>query len=78
LREVAEELLQTGETLSSFVEEAVRRNVEYRQAQQLFIEKGLASAAAARQEGKYIPAQQVLGKLARRLKKAGQSPTPRK
>ena len=33
LRQAAEDLLQAGETLSGFVEEAVRRNVEFRQAQ---------------------------------------------
>ena len=70
LREAAEELLQAGETLSGFVEEAVRRNVEFRQAQKAFIERGLASAKAARKSGKYVSSAAVLGKLARRLEKA--------
>jgi predicted transcriptional regulator len=70
LRQAAEELLQRGETLSSFVEEAVRRNIEFRQAQNAFIERGLASAEAARKSGKYIASAAVLSKLARRLAKA--------
>lgn len=70
LRQAAEELLQAGETLSGFVEEAVRRNVEFRQAQKAFIERGLASAEAARKSGKYVSSAALLGKLARRLAKA--------
>ena len=69
LRHAAEELLQSGETLSGFVEEAVRRNVEFRQAQKTFIERGLASAETARESGKYVSSATVLGKLARRLDK---------
>lgn len=70
LRQAAEEVLQTGETLSGFVEEAIRRNVEFRQAQKAFIERGLASAAAARASGKYVSAAAVLSKLKRRIDKA--------
>jgi predicted transcriptional regulator len=70
LRQAAEELLQAGETLSGFVEEAVRRNVEFRQAQKDFIERGLASAEAARKSGKYVSSAVLLGKLARRLERA--------
>ena len=70
LRQAAEELLRTGETLSGFVEEAVRRNVEFRQAQQAFIERGLASATAAKKSGKYVSSAAVLAKLTRRLDKA--------
>ena len=70
LRQAAEELLQAGETLSAFVEESVRRNVEFRQAQKSFIERGLASGEAARRSGKYMSASATLGKLARRIAKA--------
>ncbi len=70
LREAAERVLQPGETLSGFVEEAVRRNVEFRQAQKAFIERGLASAEAARQSGKYVSAATVIAKLNRRIDKA--------
>ena len=70
LRQAAEDLLQAGETLSGFVEEAVRRNVEFRRAQKAFIERGLASAEAARKSGKYVSSAAMLGKLSRRLEKA--------
>ena len=70
LRRAAEEMLQTGETLSGFIEEAVRRNVEFRQAQKAFIERGPTSAEAAKKSGKYVSSTAVLGKLARRLNKA--------
>lgn len=70
LRRAAEAVLQSGETLSGFVEDAVRRNVEFRYAQKAFIERGLASGEAARKSGKYVSAAAVLGKLARRLNKA--------
>ena len=70
LRQAAEDLLREGETLSGFVEEAVRRNVEFRQAQLAFIERGLASGEAAKKSGKYIAASVVLGKISRRINKA--------
>lgn len=70
LRKAAEAVLQEGETLSSFVEESVRRQVEFRHAQQAFIARGLASAESARKSGKYIPAEDVLAKLAKRLEQA--------
>lgn len=70
LRQTAEEILRPGETLSGFVEDALRRNVELRRAQQAFIERGLASRVAARQSGKYVPVGQVLKKLAARLERA--------
>jgi predicted transcriptional regulator len=70
LRRAAEAVLDAGETLSGFVEDAVRRSVEFRSAQKAFIARGLASGAAARKSGQYIPAAVVLGKLARRLAKA--------
>jgi predicted transcriptional regulator len=76
LREAAEALLRPGETLSGFIEEAVRRNVEFRQAQNAFIARGLASAEAARESGKYVPSAAVLGKLKRRLEKAKRSGRP--
>ncbi len=56
--------------MSSFVEDAVRRNMALRQAQKAFIERGLASAEAARKSGVNISAAAVQDKLARRLKNA--------
>jgi len=70
LRRAAEAVLQSGETLSGFVEDAVRRNVEFRYAQKAFIERGLASGEVAKKSGKFVSAAALLGKLARRLNKA--------
>lgn len=70
LREAAEAVLQAGETLSGFVEDAVRRNVEFRHAQKAFIERGLSAGAAARKSGRYVSAATLLGKLDRRLARA--------
>ena len=67
LRREAEAVLGDDETLSAFILEAVARNVEARRAQQAFIARGLASAARARNTGKYVPADLVLRKLSRRL-----------
>jgi predicted transcriptional regulator len=78
LRQAAEEMLRPGETLSGFVEDALRRNVELRRAQQAFIERGLTSRAAARQDNDYIPASKVLGKLSERLEQVTGKSTARR
>ncbi len=70
LRKKAESLLEEGETLSAFLLDAVTRNIEYREARQSFIERGLASAATARKTGKYVSADKVIGKLEGMLDKA--------
>ena len=72
LRRQAEAVLEQGETLSGFVLDAVTRSIEYRNARQAFIDRGLASASQAKKTGKYVPADRVIGKLARKLAKAKQ------
>jgi predicted transcriptional regulator len=74
LRKEAEAVLEQGETLSSFVLDAVTRSIEYRKTRQEFIARGLASAAHAKNTGKYISADKVIEKLTRRLAKAKQRP----
>jgi predicted transcriptional regulator len=75
LRQAAEEMLRPGETLSAFVEDALRRNVELRRAQQEFIARGLAARDAAQESGVYYSSDEVLqeldGILAKSRKKAG-------
>ncbi len=44
LRQAAEKMLLPGETHSAFVEESLRRNMERRQAQQEFFERGQGRA----------------------------------
>ncbi|MSQ71332.1 MAG: prevent-host-death protein [Betaproteobacteria bacterium] len=71
-RKQAEDVLEKGETLSGFVLDSVNRNIEYRKSRQAFIERGLVSADQARNSGRYVSAENVIGKLERRLAKARQ------
>lgn len=70
LREAAEAVLQEGETLSSFVEHSVRAQVNQRQQQEAFIERGLASRDSAKASDHYIDAKDVLAGLQSQLDKA--------
>lgn len=70
LREAAEEVLLDGESLSSFVEESVRENIERRKAREEFIARGLKSREIARRSGKYISSGAVVKNLEARLAKA--------
>lgn len=63
LREAAESVLQEGETLSGFVLEAVRLNIERRESQRAFLLRGLASRDAARVHGDYVSAAEMLSRL---------------
>lgn len=75
LRQAAEEILRPGETLSAFVEDSLRRNVEFRRTQKEFIARGLASRDAAKNSGVYVSSEEVLHDLddilAKAKKKAG-------
>lgn len=70
LRSAAESVLQTGESLSSFVEQAVRASVAERQMQHEFVMRGLASRDAARTSGVYFSSGSVLQSLEQKLSKA--------
>ncbi len=63
LREAAESVLALNETLSSFVEESLRANIEKRIHQQAFIVRGLASRDEAKRTGEYYSAESVLAEL---------------
>ena len=63
LRAAAESVLEEGETLSSFVEQSVRANIQRRQSQQEFIVRGLASRDEAKRTGEYVEADDVLREL---------------
>lgn len=67
LRQAAEQILQEGETLSSFVEQSIRESIGRRQHQQEFITRGLRSRDEARQSGKYASADTVIGRLEQML-----------
>ena len=63
LRQAAEQILQEGESLSGFVEQSIRESIERRQFQREFIARGLRARDDARQTGKYVSADAVLGRL---------------
>lgn len=63
LREAAESVLETGETLSGFVEQSLRANIERRRLQKEFIARGLASRDEAKASGDYIASDDVLCEL---------------
>ena len=63
LRKAAENVLQEGETISSFVEQSLRANIARRQLQQEFIASGLASRDESQRTGEYYPAEDVLHEL---------------
>jgi len=63
LREELEALLEDGETLSGFMEEAVRAGIEQRRNRQAFIARGLAGREQARRESDYHAAATVLSEL---------------
>lgn len=67
LRQDTESVLREGESLSQFIEQAVRSQVELRKANEAFLTRGLASRDRARQTGNYVDADVVLGKLHAKL-----------
>lgn len=70
LRADVEAVLAPGESLSSFVHDAVTRTIEYRKARQEFVERGLASAATARRTGRYVSSDTALKTLRRQLSRS--------
>jgi len=76
LRRSAESVLHQGESLSGFVEQAIRQSVAHRQAEQEFIARGLMAREQARQTGAYVEASVVVDRLQGMLDqaKSGKSP----
>lgn len=70
LRHDAESVLRDGETLSSFMEQALRSSIQFRRAQKEFIARGLASRDEARRTGEYFTAEDVLGEMEKMLSQA--------
>ncbi len=70
LRHAAESVLQEGETLSGFVEQSLRANIERRRFQQEFVARGLASRDEALRTGEYFPAEEVQRELEEMLVQA--------
>lgn len=63
LRAAAESVLEEGETLSAFLENAVRRQIDFRKTQSEFIARGLASRDEAKRTGRYHSSEEVLGMI---------------
>lgn len=72
LREELEGVLEEGETLSQFVESAVRSVVERRKHQAEFVRRGIAAIQEAKRIGSGIPAEQVVARLEAKLNAARQ------
>ena len=70
LRTAVESLLHEGESLSQFLENAVRDALLQRQHQSEFLARGLQSLEAARLSKHYVEADDMLAQLRERLAKA--------
>ena len=70
LRDAAESVLQDGETLSGFIEAAVRETIERRRSRAEFIARGMVSRQEAQRTGVYFAADQVHAELGQMLAKA--------
>jgi len=73
LRSEAERLLREGESLSSFIVDAVEERIRVRVLEEEFVKRGLASAEKARGSESYVPAAEVVAGLRRRLADARRS-----
>jgi predicted transcriptional regulator len=73
LRISAESVLQEGESLSSFVEQAIRSTIAQRQAQREFIDRGLWARDNAHGTGVYVEAADVVNRLEGMLHRARSS-----
>ena len=68
-----EGVLEDGETLSQFVEGAVRRELEKRECQAEFVQRGVAAIRETQRTGYGVPASEVLARLEARLLAARQA-----
>ena len=73
LRDAAESVLQAGETLSSFVETAVREQVALRRQREAFVARGLAALEQARETDDYLAPRQSLDRLDAMIKRKKRS-----
>ncbi len=63
LRHDAESVLREGESLSNFMEQALRSSIQSRRAQKEFISRGLTSRDEAKRAGEYFAAEDVLNEM---------------
>lgn len=69
-RDEVEQVLGEGESLSQFVEAAVRACVSQRKSQAEFVARGMKSLASARRSGEYFDAGEVMNRLKAKLELA--------
>ena len=70
VRDALESMLEPGETLSSFVEQAVLERLERRRYQSEFIARGLIARDKARETNHYLSSDDVMADLNAMLQKA--------
>lgn len=63
LRADAEAVLGEGESLSAFIEDSIRRQVNYRRVHKEFIERALRAEREAEETGRYHSIDEVMGKM---------------
>ena len=63
LRNEAESVLREGESLSRFVEDSLRRQIEQRRFRNEFIARGLAARESAKSSGEYASKEEVMDSL---------------
>ena len=63
LSAAAKSVLQEGETLAGFVEEAVRLNIAHREAQRDFLARGMLAREEAKLSGQYVSSDEMLNRL---------------
>ena len=69
-RDELEASLKKGETISEFIESAVRGTLQRRSGQAEFVARGMASLEEARRTGVTYPAEAVIRKLEEKLEEA--------
>ena len=74
LREQIEQVLGEDESLSQFVENAVRHSVRQRIEQAEFVARGLRSLQKAKRTGDYLEADEVVAGLRKKLAAAKARP----
>ncbi len=74
-RQQVEQVLAQGETLSEFVENAIRDTVSKRQFQSDFLQRGLLAIDEVKRQGGGIPADVVLANLQAKLVAAKRAKT---
>jgi predicted transcriptional regulator len=63
LRAAVESVLTEGETLSSFLEDSLKKQIHYRKTQAEFIARGLAAREESKLTGEYYDADEVHSEL---------------